>query len=79
MVRRHESTDAEWQALEPLLPRRTMGTPPGLPNGIVFEFRFRVAWRDVPERYRSWRSLHTRSVSVVVHGLSETAGGRRIG
>ncbi|GAA4098439.1 hypothetical protein GCM10022214_73690 [Actinomadura miaoliensis] len=29
-------------------------------NGIVFKFRSGVAWRDVPERYGSWRSLHTR-------------------
>ncbi len=29
-------------------------------NGIVWKFRAGVAWRDVPERYGSWASLHTR-------------------
>ncbi|MGI5163091.1 IS5 family transposase [Spirillospora sp. CA-253888] len=64
VVRRHELTDAEWQVLEPLLPRRVMGRPRvddrRVLNGIVFKFRSGVAWRDVPERYGSWRSLHTR-------------------
>ncbi|GAA4077026.1 hypothetical protein GCM10022214_38310 [Actinomadura miaoliensis] len=26
----------------------------------MFKFRSGVAWRDVPDRYGSWRSLHTR-------------------
>ncbi|MFB6876640.1 transposase [Streptomyces sp. NPDC056323] len=29
-------------------------------NGIVLKFRTGVAWRDVPERYGSWATLHTR-------------------
>ncbi|MEU0100340.1 transposase [Streptomyces sp. NPDC006267] len=29
-------------------------------NGIMWKFRAGVAWRDVPERYGSWASLHTR-------------------
>ncbi|WP_256102482.1 transposase [Streptomyces sp. Ncost-T10-10d] len=29
-------------------------------NGIVWKFRTGVAWRDVPERYGSWATLHTR-------------------
>ena len=64
MVRRHELTDAEWTVLEPLLPRQAMSRPQAddrrVLNGIVFEFRSGVAWQDVPERYGSWRSLHTR-------------------
>jgi len=64
VVRRHELTDAEWAMLEPLLPRQRMGRPRAddrrVLNGIVFRFRSGVAWRDVPERYGSRRSLHTR-------------------
>lgn len=29
-------------------------------NGIVWKFRTGVAWRDVPEQYGSWATLHTR-------------------
>lgn len=29
-------------------------------NGIVWKFRTGTAWRDVPERYGSWATLHTR-------------------
>lgn len=29
-------------------------------NGIVWKFRTGVAWRDVPPRYGSWATLHTR-------------------
>ncbi|GAA3398833.1 hypothetical protein GCM10017752_64240 [Streptomyces roseoviridis] len=29
-------------------------------NGIVWKFRTGVAWRDVPERYGPWATLHTR-------------------
>lgn len=64
VVRRHELTDAEWELLEPLLPPQRMGRPRAddrrVLNGIVWKFRTGVAWRDVPERYGSWASLHTR-------------------
>ncbi|MFJ8310987.1 MULTISPECIES: transposase [unclassified Streptomyces] len=29
-------------------------------NGVVWKFSIGVAWRDVPERYGSWATLHTR-------------------
>ncbi|MFF7816054.1 transposase [Streptomyces sp. NPDC007945] len=29
-------------------------------NGIVWKFRTDVVWRDVPERYGPWATLHTR-------------------
>ena len=29
-------------------------------NGIVWKFRTGTAWRDVPERYDSWATLHAR-------------------
>jgi len=64
VIRRHELSDVEWVLLEPLLPRSVMGRPRlddrRVLNGIVWKFRTGVAWRDVPERYGSWRSLHTR-------------------
>jgi transposase len=64
VIRRHELSDAEWDLIRPLLPRPARGRPRlddrTVLNGIVWKFRTGVAWRDVPERYGSWASLHTR-------------------
>ncbi|WP_432125274.1 IS5 family transposase, partial [Streptomyces sp. C10-9-1] len=63
-MRRHELSDAEWDLIRPLLPRPTLGRPRlddrMVLNGIVWKFRTGVPWRDVPERYGPWTSLHTR-------------------
>ncbi|MEU5191620.1 IS5 family transposase [Streptomyces klenkii] len=63
-MRRHELSDAEWELVQPLLPKPVLGRPRlddrMVLNGIVWKFRTGVAWRDVPERYGSWASLHTR-------------------
>ncbi|WP_257155584.1 IS5 family transposase [Streptomyces sp. Ru87] len=63
-MRRHELSDAEWAFVEPLLPRSERGRrrldDRTVLNGIVWKFRTGVAWRDVPERYGSWATLHTR-------------------
>ncbi|MFE3627206.1 IS5 family transposase [Streptomyces goshikiensis] len=63
-MRRHELSDAEWELVQPLLPRPVLGRPRlddrTMLNGIVWKFRTGVAWRDVPDRYGSWTSLHTR-------------------
>nr|WP_233289893.1 IS5 family transposase [Streptomyces microflavus] len=63
-MRRHELSDAEWDLMRPLLPRPALGRPRlddrMVLNGIVWKFRNGVPWRDVPERYGPWASLHTR-------------------
>ena len=64
MVRRHELSDAEWEVLSGLLPKTATGRPRRddrlVLNGIVWKLRTGSAWRDVPERYGSWRTLYTR-------------------
>lgn len=64
MLRRHELSDAEWEFVRPLLPlslrRRKRLDDRTVLNGIVWKFRTGVAWRDVPERYGPWATLHTR-------------------
>ncbi|WP_078953736.1 IS5 family transposase [Streptomyces globisporus] len=63
-IRRRDLSDAEREFVRPLLPE----SPPGrkrlddrrVLNGIGWKFRTGTAWRDVPERYGPWTTLHTR-------------------
>lgn len=64
MIRRHELSDAEWEFVRPPLPAPLWGRrrwdDGRVLNGIVWKFRTGTAWRDVPERYGPWQTLHTR-------------------
>jgi transposase len=64
VIRRHELSDAEWEFVRPLLPASLRGRKRlddrRVLNGIVWKFRTGTAWRDVPERYGPWATLHTR-------------------
>ncbi|WP_374210926.1 IS5 family transposase [Streptomyces sp. MCA2] len=64
MIRRYELSDAEWEFVRPLLPDSLRGRKRlddrTVLNGIVWKFRTGTAWRDVPERYGPWATLHTR-------------------
>ncbi|MFD4377496.1 IS5 family transposase [Streptomyces sp. NPDC058486] len=63
-MRRHELSDVEWEFVRPLLPESLRGRKRlddrRVLNGIVWKFRTGTAWRDVPERYGPWATLHTR-------------------
>ena len=64
MLRRHELSEAEGEFVRSLLPvslrgRKRLDDRTVL-NGIVWKFRTGTAWRDVPERYGPWHTLHTR-------------------
>ena len=65
-VRRHELSDAEWERLAPLLPpeRPKVGRPNkahrSVVNGILWKLRTGAPWRDLPERYGPWATVHTR-------------------
>jgi transposase len=64
VIHRRELSDAEWEFARPLLPESLRGRKRlddrRVLNGIVWKFRTRTAWRDVPERYGPWATLHTR-------------------
>ena len=65
-MRRHELTEAEWAKLAPLLPPQK--PPSGRPaadhrrilNAILWKLRTGAPWRDLPERYGSWSTVHSR-------------------
>jgi transposase len=61
---RFDLTDAQWEVLEPLLPRaRKPGRPVMWPkrrliDGIRWRVRTGSPWRDVPDRYGPWQSVY---------------------
>ena len=64
VTRRHDLTDVQWAALEPLLPApRRPGRPPTwtkrqLIDGIRWRTRTGAPWRDVPARYGEWETVY---------------------
>jgi transposase len=64
MNKRYELTDEQWQAVEPLLPKRTAKTgrkpkdPRQMLNGIVWVLRSGAPWREVPDRYGRWQTVY---------------------
>jgi transposase len=65
-MRRHELTDDQWERLAPLLPpqRPATGRPARdhrtILNGILWILRTGAPWRDLPERYGSWKTVYSR-------------------
>ena len=62
---RGDLTNREWSLLEPHLP--PLGGRGGrwndhrtVLNGILFRIRTGVPWRDLPERYGSWKTVYER-------------------
>ncbi len=66
VIRRYELSDEEWEKIEPLLPpeRGHWGRPRRdnrqILNGIFWLLRSGSCWRDMPERYGSWKTVYTR-------------------
>ena len=62
---RYELTDEQWERLEPLLP---VNRGPGRPwhdhrkmlNGMLWILRTGTPWRDLPERYGKFTTVHQR-------------------
>ncbi len=63
-ARRHDLTDSQWAALQPLLPAETgRGRPRrwasrDVIDGIRWRIRAGTPWRDVPETYAPWQTLY---------------------
>lgn len=65
-VKRYELSPAQWERIAPLLPGKT--TDPGrtgsdnrlFVNGCLWVLRSGAHWRDMPERYGKWKTLHKR-------------------
>jgi transposase len=64
-VARFDLTDAEWAVLEPLLPEQPVRGGQWrdhrqVVNGICWVKRTGSPWRDMPERYGSWKTAYER-------------------
>jgi len=63
-MHRHELTDEQWSAVQPLLPKRTAttGRPPSDPrlmlNGIFWILGTGAPWRDLPDRFGPWQTVY---------------------
>ncbi|MFE0419515.1 transposase [Streptomyces tendae] len=72
-TRRHELTDLEWELLAPLIPRATTGRPRvsdrQVINGMVHKIRTGISWRDLPDRYGSWKTVCTRFRRYALDGV----------
>ena len=66
-MRRHELNDGQWERLKGLLPpeRNPKGGRPAkdnrvMINAMLYWLNTGVPWRDLPERFGSWKSVYTR-------------------
>jgi transposase len=63
-MKRHELTDEQWQLVSLLIPRKAArtGRPPRDPrtmlNGIFWILGTGAPWRDLPERFGPWQTVH---------------------
>jgi transposase len=63
-TKRHELADEQWERVSPLIPQSTVRT--GRPardrrtvlNGIFWVLATGVPWRDLPERFGPWQTVH---------------------
>ena len=64
--KRYELSSAQWVRIAPMLPGkaadpgRTGGDNRLFVNGCLWVLRSGAHWRDLPERYGKWKTLHKR-------------------
>jgi transposase len=62
-MHRHELSDEQWEAVEPLIPRSNASTgrprsdPRLMLNGIFWILGTGAPWRDLPERLGPWQTV----------------------
>lgn len=64
MTHRHALTDAQWDLLSGLLPRRR-GPAPLLSDrvfidAVLYRLKTGVPWRDLPKRFGPWKTVYNR-------------------
>lgn len=64
-MQRHALSDEQWARLQPLLPRRPQGRKATkgdrlFVEAVLYRARTGIPWRDLPERFGSWKSVYNR-------------------
>ena len=65
-MKRYELSETQWLRIAPMLPGkaadpgRTGGDNRLFVNGCLWVLRSGAHWRDLPERYGKWKTLHKR-------------------
>ena len=66
-MKRHELREEQWKRIKEILPaeRKPQGGRPAKYNrvmlkGIIYWLNTGIPWRDLPERFGSWKSVYTR-------------------
>ena len=64
-MHRHALTDEQWARLQPLLPSRAQGRKATrgdrlFVEAVIFRAKTGIPWRDLPERFGSWKSNYNR-------------------
>src|ERR1051325_2582697 len=63
-MHRHELTDVQWKLVERFIPTRrgprSLHGDRNLVNAVMWSLKTGAPWRDIPERYGSWKSVYTR-------------------
>ena len=65
-MRRYALRDDQWDRIRDLLPGRegwvgvTAKDNRLFVEAVLYRYRAGIAWRDLPERFGSWKTVHTR-------------------
>ena len=73
-MKRHELSDPEWELIAPFFPsQRKRGGQwkdhRTTVNGMFWRLRTGTPWRDLPERYGKWKTVHDRFTKLRKSGL----------
>jgi transposase len=74
-MRRHELSDQQWELLAPFFPPRPRKRggqwkdDRTVLNGIFWRLNTGAPWRDLPERYGKWKTVHDRFSKLRQSGL----------
>lgn len=66
MARRYALRDDQWERIENMLPGRagSVGVTAKdnrlFVEAVLYRYRAGIPWRDLPERFGSWKVVHTR-------------------
>ena len=74
-MHRHELTDVQWEKVKDLLPvqpgPRSRRGDRAFVNAVMWRLKTGAPWRDIPERYGSWKTTYNRFARWARRGVWE--------